>query len=226
MQRNDGESTLVQDLMGCGSELSTAMLCESHVSWMQHAAPVADHELEQQRKLVAASKAPVGHYTPAVTTAGRPGRHPWDGHLGELSFGELSAGMGMFAACFEAAGASCEFLVEPDAEMLGRAVKACKSNPRTFESIVDVDPVDLPWVHVLVAGTECQPFSRRGKRGAWKDDRAYTLIRAIHTAAVMQPWLCWFENVQNLRVLHGGRVWEAVLGMVDAAGFVMKGEVA
>jgi hypothetical protein len=226
LKGKDDEAALVRALVACGHDLSTATLCESHESWMQHAAPVAEHELPRQRKLVEISRAPVDHYQPAATDAGRPDRHPWDGFLGELSFGELSAGMGMFAACFEAAGAACKFLVEPNAGMVARAAEACGSDPVTFDSITEVDPSELPWVHILVAGTECQPFSKRGKRRAWEDDRAYTLIRAIHVAAVMQPWMCWFENVANIRTLHGGKVWEAVHGMVTAAGFVLKEEVA
>ena len=223
---DDKESSLVKALVECGSHLPKAVLCSSHESWMQNALPVQEHELRWQKELVAASKAPVDHYVPAVTSAGQPSRHPWDGFLGELSFGELPAGMGMFAACFEAAGASCKYLVEPDAQMLARAQAVCSGSPVAFRSITEIDPSSLPWVHVLVAGTECQPFSKRGRRGAWKDDRAYTLIRAIHIAAVQQPWLCWFENVENIMTLHGGKVWEAVQGMVAAAGYVLMPEKA
>ena len=44
----------------------------------------------------------------------------------------------------------------------------------------------------------------------------------MHVAAVMQPWCCWFENVQNLVTLHDGRVWMAVKSMAEGAGFKIK----
>ena len=54
---------------------------------------------------------------------------------------------------------------------------------------------------------------------AFEDDRAYTLIRVLHIAAVQQPWYCWIENVSNLCVIKGGRVWAAVRAMAKLAGY-------
>jgi hypothetical protein len=221
-----GEQTLVNALVECGSNLEGVTLCEDHSSWMQRAPSATESERASMEEAVVASATPVKHFVPATTSAGKPCRHPWDGFLGQVTFGELSAGIGMFAACFEAAGAVCSYLVEPDVEMRGRAARVCRGRVLQYDSLMAVDPADLPWVHVLVAGTECQPFSKRGHRAAWGDDRAYTLIRAIHVAAVQQPWLCWFENVANILSLHEGRVLEAIEGMAEAAGFVLRVEEA
>ena len=226
-ERRENETTrLVEALVGCGEDLGGTRLCEDHASWMDQAAPVQESELRWQQELVRASRTPVDLFSPAHTEAGLPSRNPWDGFLGQITFGELSAGFGMFAACFEAAGAVCSYVMEPADEMRERAVRACSQPVRQFRSMMDVDPSDLPWTHLLVAGTECQPFSKRGRRAAWDDDRAYTLIRAIHIAAVQQPWMCWFENVANILTLHGGRVLQAIEGMVAAAGFVLRIERA
>ena len=59
----------------------------------------------------------------------------------------------------------------------------------------------------------------------WKDDRAYTLIRTLHVAAVMQPWCCWLENVKNILHVHEGRVWKAVVSMARGAGYRIKVDV-
>ena len=44
----------------------------------------------------------------------------------------------------------------------------------------------------------------------------------MHIAAVQQPWVCFIENVENIMTIHDGAVWDAVLGMAAAAGFVME----
>jgi site-specific DNA-cytosine methylase len=44
----------------------------------------------------------------------------------------------------------------------------------------------------------------------------------MHVAAVMQPWCCWLENVQNLVTIHEGRAWKAVQSMAEGAGYEMK----
>jgi len=40
--------------------------------------------------------------------------------------------------------------------------------------------------------------------------------------AVQQPWVCVLEGAQHMRGMHGGKVWDVVVGMALAAGFVLE----
>jgi hypothetical protein len=57
------------------------------------------------------------------------------------------------------------------------------------------------------------------------DDRAYTMIRAMHLLAVMRPWCALLESTSNILAIHGGRVWIALRSMAAGAGFAIKADV-
>ena len=94
-------------------------------------------------------------FVPPTTPKRQAQRHPWHGEVGEITFGELAAGVGVFAAAFVSAGARCAYVVEPNDEKRQRAIaNAGGDGVQGFRSVFDVDPADLPWTHVLVAGPE------------------------------------------------------------------------
>jgi hypothetical protein len=64
-----------------------------------------------------------------------------------MTFTEVSAGIGMFAAAFEAAGMVCTKLVEPNERALQLAVKNCSVGSEQPSGLADVDPVDMLWTH-------------------------------------------------------------------------------
>ena len=186
------------------------------------AEPARVEEAERVELLKAVVESEPYVYEPPVTVAYAPDRHPWHGHVGEMTFMEFAAGIGVFAACFAAAGMRCECIAEPKVEARGRAVELCGGVRVQLDSAMDVDPVDLPWVHGLVGGPECQPFSVAGKGRGFADERAYTLIRALHIAAAMQPWWVWMENVKAIESAQDGKVWKVVQGIAAGSGFKIR----
>lgn len=92
----------------------------------------------------------------------------------------------------------------------------------TFRSIFTIDPIDLPWVHVLLGGACCQPFSRIGKQLGWRDDRAYTTLRMLHNTAAMRPWVLVSENVEAQRNIHNGSVWGLITGVLRILGYTVQ----
>ena len=93
-------------------------------------------------------------YAPPHTHVGGPDRHPWHGEVGELTFGELAAGIGVFAAAFRSVGMRCQYWVEPNKNAHVRTRVNAGVGAQAFDSLSDVDPAALPWAHVLVAGPE------------------------------------------------------------------------
>lgn len=187
------------------------------------AQPVQPGEEQQVSDLRAAAAKPPYLYEPPVTVAGAPDRHPWDGLVGvRPSFTEFAAGVGMFAACFQAAGAEVECLIEPRESAMRLARENVPSATRCLRSVMEVDPADLVWTHGIGGGPECQPFSVAGRQLAWQDDRAYTMLRTLHVAAVMQPWWVWIENVRAIATVKEGRVWALIKAVAEMAGFVVQ----
>lgn len=185
-------------------------------------APVAASEKEWLKRIETAQKTRPYQFEPPTTEAVVPDRHPWDGCADKVSFTEVSAGIGMFAAAFEAAGMVCKHLIEPVPRVLQLAVQNCSLATAEPSGLADVDPVDLEWTHGLVGGPECQPFSSAGKQRAWADPRSYTLLRTLHTMAVMRPWWVWLENVSAIATVHEGSVWGVVQEIAALAGYKVK----
>ena len=197
------------------------------VDWREHStklqpAAVKPSELKWQKDLVLAQKLRPYQFTPRHTDPVVPDRHPWDGHVGDLTFTEVSAGIGLFAAAFEAAGMRCVHLIEPVRRSLDLAVQNCSVPMAAVSGLADVDPSALLWTHGLVGGPECQPFSSAGQQRAWEDPRSYTLLRVLHTMAVMQPWFVWLENVAAIETVKHGDVWLVIQEIAHLAGYTVK----
>ena len=172
----------------------------------ENSLPVREDEKQWLEELVKSRTInPPYVFMPNDTSDAPRDRHPWDGLVYPPTFTELMAGVGVFAACFVAAGAECRCIIEPDTEARKCAVVNARSPAEIRENLLDCDPADLPWTHALVAGPECQPWSTAGKQRGWEDRRAYTFLRVLHTAAVMQPWWVWIENVAALQSVREGR---------------------
>jgi hypothetical protein len=182
----------------------------------------AEEEKEWQQRLEWWVMHPAYSYDPPETSRSNPSRHPWDGALDDIEFGEFATGIGVFAACFQAVGAKCAWIMEPNEEARRCATAVIAGEPRVYEMAQSVDPTDLPWVHVVVGGPECQPFSgaNRNARG-WQDERAYTFLRAIHIIAVQLPWVAWLENVAQIQEAQGGVVWKLIKHTLEAVGYVV-----
>jgi hypothetical protein len=142
-------------LLKGSNHLDGIEMAEDHSEWMDTMtdAPVADGEWKDKLDKAFTRLHPPAH-KPPVTEAGKPDYHPWLGHVGMVTFGELAAGAGHFAAHFNAAGAECAYVVEPRPEVLERATANAGGTPQAFGSVMSVDPVDLPWTHILVGGAE------------------------------------------------------------------------
>ena len=220
-----------QSRSGIGRRPQVVMECKDvlggEVQWKQEwdagsVQPVQRHEHERVKLLRQVVRSEPYVYDPPVTKAYAPDRHPWHGYVGEVKFMEFAAGIGVFAACFAQAGAACDCVAEPRAQARARAVKNCGGVRVELHSVMEVDPGDLGWVHGLVGGPECQPFSVAGKGRAFRDDRAYTLLRTLHIAAVMQPWWVWMENVKAIETVQDGHVWNVIQAIAEGSGYEIR----
>ena len=203
----------------CVQHLDGVELRRSRGQMRATARPTAGHEAEWSYRLrVASAKEPFS-FTPPVTEPGDTDRHPWDGLVGECTVTDLSSGCGLYAACFEAAGASVECAVRQS----GLRQTLVESNAPNVKRWVDglgaLDPHSLEWTHGLFSSPAGQPFSVAGKQQSWQDDRAFGMIQTLRVMAAMQPWWCWIESVPAIRSVDNGQVWQVIQGIARLAGF-------
>ena len=183
--------------------------------------PGSVEEEQWQTRLSEWVKQPAYTFQPPTTERAAPSRHPWDGAF-DVTFGEFATGIGIFAACFRKAGARCAWMMEPTSSVQC-ALQMCPETKSVYAMAEEVDPADLEWVHVMVGGPECQPFSLASRNPlGWQDDRSYTFIRAVHMIAVQLPWLAMIENVEAVLTAEGGQVWTLIKGTLEAVGYVVR----
>jgi hypothetical protein len=187
---------------------ATLAMLQAHTDWTRH--------LSEGR-----SRLP-HRFAPPILPNPVTHRHPYEGAPTTLSVGEFAVGVGCFMATAIAVGLHGAWMAEHDDEALQLAITNCPSVDTTFGSVFDVDPMDLPWVHVLLGGACCQPFSRIGKQLAWRDDRAYTTLRLLHNVAAMRPWVLVSENVEAQTTIHDGGVWTLITGVLHSLGYTVQ----
>ena len=181
-------------------------------------AAAAEAGIEVARVSASLQKVPY-QYKPPDTDGGPVMRRPFEGSPDPLTVGETAVGVGCFLAGAIATGMTAEWMAEPNQESMALAKVNCPSVNKRFASAFEVDPAALPWVHVIMGGTCCQPFSRIGKRLGWADDRAYTTLRLLHIAVTQQNWFVVMENVAEILVAHDGRVWKLIRFVLESGGF-------
>ena len=158
-------------------------------------------------------------YKPPDTNGGPVMRRPFEGSPDPLTVGETAVGVGCFLASAVAVGMMAEWMAESNQEAMALARVNCPSVKKLFASAFEADPASLPWVHIIMGGTCCQPFSRIGKRLGWEDDRAYTTLRLLHIAVTQRNWFAVMENVAEILVAHDGRVWKLIRFVLESEGF-------
>jgi hypothetical protein len=158
-------------------------------------------------------------FKPPATDGHVPQRGPWDGFRLPLRVGEFATGSGCFMAAAVAAGMEGAWMAEPDKQARQLAAVNCPSVPVFYESMLDVDPAALPWTHVLLGGSCCQPFSAAGRQRGWADDRAYSTLRFLHNVAAQLPWVAILENVAAITQIHDGAVWRLIKGVLSRLGY-------
>lgn len=166
------------------------------------------------------------------------------GHVDNASFSfvDLFAGIGGLRKAMEGAGGRCVFTSEWDRFAQQTYHANFPDNRPIAGDIREVDPEDIPYHDVLVAGFPCQPFSIAGvsKKNAlgrahgFLDETQGTLFfDVLRILMHHRPAAFMLENVKNLKSHDKGKTFEVIkralteeLGytlhtqIIDAANFV------
>lgn len=125
----------------------------------------------------------------------------------QFTFVELFAGIGGFRLGLEAIGGKCTLASElkPQATAIYRQYFPDDSNILIEGDILDLSSTDFPnHFTILTGGFPCQPFSNRGKRRGFDDDRGQLYQELVRVLMTKQPPMFIFENVAGLVTMDGG----------------------
>ena len=153
-QRENTGKRLGSAMAICSLHLPDTRVSEDHEEWVRLMPEVGEQAQEQRRRIHDSLRITPFVYEPVKTELGEADRHPWHGLAGPVTFGDVGAGSGLFAAVFAEVGATCGFLAEPKGDARERAVSNCRGTPVVLDTIQQVDPAYVPWVHVLQGGPE------------------------------------------------------------------------
>ena len=145
-----------------------------------------------------------------------------------FTFVELFAGIGGFRIGLEAIGGKCTLASElkPQATAIYRQYFTEDSNVLIEGDILDLSSTDFPdHFTILTGGFPCQPFSNRGKRRGFDDDRGQLYQELVRILMTKQPPMFLFENVAGLVTMDGGSRGkrEKDIGVTFIAGKVLDG---
>ena len=147
-------------------------------------------------------------YAPAESVASTSARGPWEGSRYRLSCSVLGGGHSALEEAARAAG-------------LRRAHST--SGWRDLQG-GEVDPVDVPWAHVMIARSS--PLHHATKPSdSVRFDAAGATLRSVLAVAAQRPWCAVFDFATAFRAAQGGEEWRLFEGMLHELGYVVDSVV-
>lgn len=138
-------------------------------------------------------------------------------------YADLFAGVGGFAAVFEALGGQQAYSVEIDPDA-ARVYHHNWGHDPLGDLTEDADTVELATQHigahdVLAGGFPCQPFSKSGAQRGMDETRGTLFFNIMQAIKARHPTLVVLENVRNLvgpRHLHE---WDLIIKLLRSEGY-------
>ncbi len=144
-----------------------------------------------------------------------------------VTYADLFAGVGGFAAAMSAFGFQPAYSVEIDQE----AAKVYKDNWKhnAYGNIMDdasEDVMRVPIHDILLGGFPCQPFSKSGAQQGQDETRGTLFWNILEIIDKRKPTIVVLENVRNLVGPKHKRTWETIIEQLRLKGYVVSDEPA
>lgn len=134
------------------------------------------------------------------------------------------SGVGGIELGFEQAG----FIIKFGNEFDDKALITLEKNANYLVSnkdIHDLNPDEIPYSDVIVAGFPCQAFSIAGYRKGFDDTRGNLFFEVIRLIEKSRPRVLFFENVKNLVSHDKGNTYRIILETLTELGYMVKDKV-
>ncbi|MFC2034213.1 DNA cytosine methyltransferase [Chloroflexota bacterium] len=137
-----------------------------------------------------------------------------------MKFIDLFAGLGGFHIALKDLGHECVFACEIDEYL--RTLYKKNFNMDCFGDITTIDLEDIPAHDILCAGFPCQPFSKAGDQGGFRDPDSGWLYSYIHKIVKHhKPKYIILENVPNIAKHNNGHTWRLIERLLRGTGYAV-----
>jgi hypothetical protein len=145
-------------------------------------------------------------HTPVVSAASTATRGPWEGCRDRLTFSNLAGAHSPVAGAAVMAG--LREVWRTPVEQAGQAAGCA-------------DPMDSPWMHVLVARLSVARTSAEVDLLALDPDVAASTLRAVLFITAHRPWGAVLGASPGFVSAQAGAPWRLLQGMLHEAGYVV-----
>ena len=109
--------------------------------------------------------------------------------------------------------------------MIKSKKRQTKTKEVVYGDITSRDNAVAPSCDIYMSGAPCPAFSAAGKGGGLSDPRGSVLIHSVSYVVKKRPRIALFENVKGLVNKRNRRVLEALVEVLQAAGYKCKAKV-
>ena len=142
-----------------------------------------------------------------------------------LKFMDFCAGIGGGRFGLESIGLECVAYSEIDEAASETYRLFFGDREKNYGDLMSIDPEDLPYFDLMIAGFPCQSFSIVGKRKGLHDPRGSIIYGLIDILKAKSVKYFIFENVKGLVNHDGGRTLAMILGDLNEAGYEVEWRV-
>lgn len=145
----------------------------------------------------------------------------------KFSYVDLFAGIGGFAAVFEALGGRSVYSVEID-EKAAKVYELNWGHSPLGDITKDANDSTMvvPQHDILAAGFPCQPFSKSGAQRGMEETRGTLYWNILKIIKAHHPAIVLLENVRNLAGPRHLHEWEVIIETLRSEGYVVSDKPA
>lgn len=132
---------------------------------------------------------------------------------------DLFAGIGGIRLGFQKYG--CETVFSSEWDKAAQIMYEGNFGEKPFGDINEIEPKDIPYHDILLAGFPCQPFSIAGKQLGFADTRGTLFFNIEAILQEKKPQAFLLENVRRLTTHDGGRTFAVIINKLQGLGYTV-----
>ncbi len=139
-----------------------------------------------------------------------------------MKFMDFCAGIGGGRFGLENIGFECVAYSEIDDDASKTYSLFFDDKEINYGDLMKINPHDLPYFDLMIAGFPCQTFSIAGKREGLADQRGLIIYGLIKILKAKKVKYFLFENVKGLVNHNKGKTLMKILDELDKAGYIVE----
>lgn len=140
-----------------------------------------------------------------------------------FDFIDLFAGIGGVRLPFDELGGKCVFSSEID--KFAKETYEANFGDKPHGDITKIQPHDIPYFDLLLAGFPCQPFSQAGLQKGFDDARGTLFFYIAKIIKHHRPKVVFLENVKRLKTHNKGNTYQTIKKTLEELGYKVFNQI-